>query len=91
MPTIISTCIANAYYSQLKLSDWNLLENMKSLAVFGTDFSFGLLKKQVDKGHWRNYGAVATVNAFYSKVENSIRKFGYYIALDIKFTVVHYG
>ncbi|KAB7506371.1 Membrane metallo-endopeptidase-like 1, partial [Armadillidium nasatum] len=60
-------------YKNLHISDGDLLDNMRNLTIFGTDFSFGELRKKVDKGHWRNHGAAAVVNAFYSPLENSIR------------------
>ncbi|RXG71041.1 Membrane metallo-endopeptidase-like 1 [Armadillidium vulgare] len=60
-------------YKNLYISDGDLLDNMRNLTIFGTDFSFGELRKKVDKGHWRNHGAAAVVNAFYSPLENSIQ------------------
>ncbi|XP_064087548.1 neprilysin-2-like isoform X3 [Macrobrachium nipponense] len=60
-------------YEGLQISSGDLLENMRNLTVFGTDYSFKRLREQIDKKDWKNHGAAAVVNAFYSPLENSIQ------------------
>lgn len=60
-------------YNGLEISDGELLENMRNLTIFGTDYSFKRLREKVDKKDWRNHGAAAVVNAYYSPLENSIQ------------------
>lgn len=60
---------------QLVISDGELLENMRNLTIFGTDYSFKRLRQKVDKKDWKNHGAAAVVNAYYSPLENSIREY----------------
>lgn len=47
---------------------------MRNLTIFGTNYSFRRLREKVNKNDWKNHGAAAVVNAFYSPLENSIRK-----------------
>lgn len=63
----------NGFPLQLVISSGDLLENMRNLTIFGTDYSFKRLRDKVDKKDWRNHGAAAVVNAYYSPIENSIR------------------
>ncbi|XP_053650118.2 neprilysin-2 isoform X3 [Cherax quadricarinatus] len=60
-------------YQGLEISNGDLLENMRNMTVFGTDYSFKRLREEVDKKDWRSHGAAAVVNAFYSPLENSIQ------------------
>ncbi|MPC12879.1 Membrane metallo-endopeptidase-like 1 [Portunus trituberculatus] len=60
-------------YDGLVISDGELLENMRNLTIFGTDYSFKRLREKVNKKDWRNHGAAAVVNAYYSPLENSIQ------------------
>lgn len=45
------------------------------MTIFGTDYSFKRLRDKVDKKDWKNHGAAAVVNAYYSPIENSIREY----------------
>lgn len=60
-------------YDGLEISTGDLLENMRNLTVFGTNYSFKRLREKIDKKDWKNHGAAAVVNAFYSPLENSIQ------------------
>ncbi|KAK7071727.1 NEDD8 protease nep2 [Halocaridina rubra] len=60
-------------YEGLHISSGDLLDNMRNMTVFGTDYSFKRLRTIVDKKDWKNHGAAAVVNAFYSPIENSIQ------------------
>ncbi|XP_068217910.1 neprilysin-2 isoform X3 [Palaemon carinicauda] len=60
-------------YEGLQISSGDLLDNMRNLTVFGTDYSFKRLREEIDKKDWKNHGAAAVVNAFYSPLENSIQ------------------
>ncbi|XP_069163087.1 neprilysin-2 isoform X2 [Procambarus clarkii] len=60
-------------YDGLEISGGDLLESMRNLTVFGTNYSFKRLREKIDKKDWRNHGAAAVVNAFYSPLENSIQ------------------
>ncbi|XP_069975809.1 neprilysin-2-like isoform X2 [Penaeus vannamei] len=60
-------------YDGLEISNGDLLENMRNLTIFGTNYSFKKLREKIDKKDWKNHGAAAVVNAFYSPLENSIQ------------------
>lgn len=63
------------FYNGLELSANDYLGNIFNLSMFGTNFSFGRLRKPVNKTEWISHGRPAVVNAFYSSIENSIRKY----------------
>lgn len=42
--------------------------------VIGTDYSFNKLRQPINKTEWLRHARPAIVNAFYSSLENSIRK-----------------
>merc|ERR1719341_1027082 len=60
-------------YAGLHITDGELLSNMRNLTIFGTNYSFRRLREKVNKNDWKNHGAAAVVNAFYSPLENSIQ------------------
>ncbi|XP_076028904.1 M13 family metallopeptidase neprilysin 2 isoform X2 [Oratosquilla oratoria] len=60
-------------YDGLVLSSDDLLTNMRNLTIFGTNYSFRRLREKIDKNDWKSHSAAATVNAFYSPIENSIQ------------------
>ncbi|XP_011149286.1 neprilysin-2 isoform X2 [Harpegnathos saltator] len=61
------------FYSRLELNSDDYLGSILNLTIFGTDFSFGRLRKPVNKTEWITHGRPAIVNAFYSSIENSIQ------------------
>jgi len=63
----------NELYQDLEISSGQLLWNMRNLTIFGTDYSFRRLREKVNKNDWKNWGAAAVVNAFYSPLDNSIQ------------------
>lgn len=63
------------FYEGLELSSADYLGSILNLTIFGTNFSFGRLRKPVNKTEWITHGRPAVVNAFYSSIENSIRKY----------------
>lgn len=63
------------FYKNLELSEGNYLESILNLTLFGTEYSFSKLRRPVNKTDWVSHGRPAIVNAFYSSIENSIRKF----------------
>ena len=62
------------YYKNLEIDPNRYLESVLSMSVFGTDYSFNKLRKPVNKTDWISHAKPAIVNAFYSSIENSIRK-----------------
>lgn len=63
------------FYEGLELNSTDYLGSILNLTIFGTNFSFGRLRKPVNKTEWITHGRPAVVNAFYSSIENSIRKY----------------
>lgn len=61
-------------YENLKIDENNYLTSVLNMNVFGTDFAFNKLRKPVNKTDWITHARPAIVNAFYSPIENSIRK-----------------
>lgn len=62
------------YYSDLEIDPNNYLLSVLNMNVFGTDYAFNKLRKPVNKTDWITHARPAIVNAFYSSIENSIRK-----------------
>ncbi|CAL1682614.1 unnamed protein product [Lasius platythorax] len=61
------------FYEGLELNSSDYLGSILNLTIFGTNFSFGRLRKPVNKTEWITHGRPAIVNAFYSSIENSIQ------------------
>lgn len=57
------------------MSSDKLMESVLNLTLFGTEYLFGKLREPVNKTDWVTHGRPAIVNAFYSSIENSIRKY----------------
>lgn len=62
------------YYKNLKIDQDNYLASVLNMNVFGTDYAFHKLRQSVNKTDWVAHSRVSIVNAFYSSIENSIRK-----------------
>lgn len=62
------------YYEGLEINPDTYLESVLRMNVFGTDYAFNKLRKSVNKTDWVTHSRPAIVNAFYSSIENSIRK-----------------
>lgn len=62
------------YYETLEIDENNYLSSVLNMNVFGTDYAFNKLRQPVNKTDWRTHARPAVVNAFYSSIENSIRK-----------------
>jgi len=63
------------FYKGLELSPTDYVGSILNLTIFGTNFAFSRLRKPVNKTEWVAHGRPAIVNAFYSSIENSIRKY----------------
>lgn len=61
-------------FLQLEMSSDKLMESVLNLTLFGTEYLFSKLREPVNKTDWITHGRPAIVNAFYSSIENSIRK-----------------
>jgi neprilysin len=64
-----------AYYEGLKIDRDNYLDSILQLNRFGTKKVFLKLRQAVNKTDWVTHSKPAVVNAFYSPIENSIRKY----------------
>lgn len=62
------------FYENLKLNGHSYLEDILSLRLFEMKNSFGKLKNKVEKYSWENFGNLATVNAQFLPLKNSLRK-----------------
>lgn len=62
------------YYKDLDIDPDNYLPSILKMSVFGTNYSFNKLRKPFNKTDWLNHAKPAVVNAYYSSIENSIRK-----------------
>lgn len=62
------------YYRKLDIDPHKYFESFLKMNVFGTDYSFNKLRLPVNKTDWIRHARPAVVNAFYSSIENSIRK-----------------
>jgi hypothetical protein len=66
---------------QLEVNPDLYLESILNVTKFGMNYSFGRLHTKVNKSEWITHGRPAIVNAFYSSIENSIRKYTFRISL----------
>lgn len=66
------------FYEKLEISQGDYLQTILNLTLFGTEYSFSKLRKPVNKSDWVSHGRPAIVNAFYSSIENSIRKYDFF-------------
>lgn len=62
------------FYENLELNPGDYLQSILNLTQFATNYSFSKLRKPFNKTDWLSHGRPAVVNAFYSSIENSIRK-----------------
>lgn len=65
----------NEYYNGLELETNSLFHNILRIRNYQTDHAINKLRKPVNKTDWETHSMPAVVNAFYSLLENSIRKF----------------
>lgn len=82
------------YYENLEIDENNYLSSVLNMNVFGTDYAFNKLRKPVNKTDWVTHARPAVVNAFYSSIENSIRKteipISHYFSRTIDNSDVHF-
>ena len=65
-------------YEKLEISKDDYFQSSLNLTLFDTNRAFSNLRKPVNKSAWIAHGNAAVVNAFYNRVENSIRKYFHY-------------
>lgn len=63
------------YFENLKINESTYLESVLDMNIFGTNRAFKKLRLPVNKTDWITHSRPAVVNAFYSSIENSIRKY----------------
>lgn len=78
------------YYEGLEINPDTYLESVLRMNVFGTDYAFNKLRKSVNKTDWVTHSRPAIVNAFYSSIENSIRKSLRYIWFEDNILIEYY-
>lgn len=74
------------FYDNIEVSENDYLQSVLNLTLFGTEYSFSKLRKPVNKSDWVSHGRPAVVNAFYSSIENSIRKINY---IFLNYILIH--
>lgn len=62
------------FYKHINVDEGKYLESILSINIFGTSRAFKKLREAVNKTDWVTHSKPAVVNAFYSSIENSIRK-----------------
>lgn len=62
------------YYQDLDLDEHALFHNVLSIRIFKRNKLINKLRKPVNKTDWENHSMPFVVNAFYSLLENSIRR-----------------
>lgn len=61
-------------YENLEIDENNYLSSILNMNIVVTDYVFNKLREPVNKTDWVTHARPAIVNAFYSPIENSIRK-----------------
>lgn len=64
----------NEYYDGLELESDSLFQNILRIRIFQSNHAIAKLRIPVNKTDWETHSMPAIVNAFYSLLENSIRK-----------------
>lgn len=72
---IKNNTILEEYYDGLEIDPERYYESYLNLNIFTTNQSYKKLRETVDKTEWERHAKPAQANAFYSSIENSIRKF----------------
>lgn len=78
------------WYKGLNITDSTFLENILEIQKYSTDFEFGRLREPFNKTDWIDHARPADVNAYYSGIENNIRKLNIGIYDNKCFTVVYF-
>lgn len=73
------------YFENLKINESTYLESVLDMNIFGTNRAFKKLRLPVNKTDWITHSRPAIVNAFYSSIENSIRKYSFKQYFQIPF------
>ena len=76
------------FYAKVDITPGNYLQNILNLTLFGTEYAFEKLRKPVNKSDWVTHGRPAIVNAFYSSIENSIRKRFWFLEGNLFYRVI---
>lgn len=63
------------YYEDLEIDEEEFFEAILKFNKFGTKKAMRKFRTPVDKDDWKDHASVAIVNAFYNRIENSIREF----------------
>ena len=71
------------YYENLDINPDKYFQSFLAMNVFGTDKAFNKLRKPVNKTDWIRHARPAVVNAFYSSIENSIRKWRKHCCINV--------
>lgn len=71
---LLDNKILEEYYSDLDVNEENYFENVIKLAQYKLDLAYNKLRKPINKTAWEQRSMPGVANAFYSPVENSIRK-----------------
>lgn len=62
------------YYNGLAINKDNLLQNICNILFYSRQRALGKLRAPIYKDDWTRYETATTVNAAYSKTENTISK-----------------
>ena len=73
------------FYKNITVDENKYLESILKINIFGTNRAFNKLREPVNKTDWITHAKPAVVNAFYSSIENSIRKFSKLFHNHLKF------
>lgn len=77
------------YYDGLELDPETLLQNVLRIRTFKDNHLIKKLRQSVNKTDWETHTMPATVNAAYSPLENSIRKYSWPFC-DMLITLLYY-
>lgn len=62
------------YYEDLEIDQEEFYKSILKFGRFAQKKGMRKFRQSVDKDDWRDHASVAIVNAFYNRVENSIRE-----------------
>lgn len=72
---LTDTKLLEKYYSEISMDEDNYFNNVIQLAQYKINYAFNKLREPVNKTSWEQRSMPAIANAFYSPIENSIRKY----------------
>uniref|UniRef100_T1IPL6 Peptidase M13 N-terminal domain-containing protein n=1 Tax=Strigamia maritima TaxID=126957 RepID=T1IPL6_STRMM len=68
---LLNNRLLDGLYQNITITSDDHFANLMSIRRYAANFSYGLLRKPVNKTDWKNHGEAAEVNAYYNPPDNN--------------------